>query len=128
MARYPKQIAFDHDTLLRTTKANGDNRCITWAADDSQITALGGGDFAGVGPGHSRLVRIRDGADDRDDVAGFPRFAPSVEGAGSFFTYGVLSLDGVLYAASARTQRSGWSPPFRGIKLLASSDNGRTWA
>jgi len=39
----------------------------------------------------------------------------------------VLSVDGILYSVVSKTPGPGWSGPFRGIKLLKSADNGKTW-
>jgi len=124
----PTGVRFRHDTLFRTPTGKGDNWCLTWAADDSQITAMCDGDWLGSHY-HSRLGRISGGPDgfDRADIIAFPNFAPSADGANSWFTYGVISIDGVIYAACSKTPGPRWSGPFRGVKLLRSADNGRSW-
>jgi len=39
-----------------------------------------------------------------------------------------VTVDGVLYATVSKTPGPRWSGPFRGLKLLMSPDNGKTWS
>ncbi len=122
----PVGVDFHQDTLFRLG-AHGDNWCITWAADDSQITSMCDGDWLDSGHGyHNHLFRILGGPDHftREDLPGFPDFSGK---EGSWFGYGIISVDGVLYSAVSKTPGTSWSGPFRGIKLLKSPDNGATW-
>ena len=124
--RVPIGITFHKDTLYRSD-GKGDNWCITWAADDSQVTSMCDGDWLGAGHGyHNHLYRIIGGPDTflREDIPGYPKFSG---GPGSWFGYGIVSVDGVLYSVVSKTPGGGWSGPFRGIKLLKSRDNGHTW-
>lgn len=75
---------------------------------------------------HNRLYRILGGPGDfrRAALPGYPDFSGE---EGSWFGYGIVSLDGVLYATPSKTPDTSWSGPFRGFKLLKSRDNGETW-
>lgn len=76
---------------------------------------------------HNHLYRISGGPADfaRHDLPGYPDFT---RGVGSWFGYGIISVDGALYVAISKTPDPGWSGPFRGVKLLKSTDNGATWS
>jgi hypothetical protein len=122
----PTGVIFHKDTLYRSD-GNGDNWCITWAADDSQVTSMDDGNWlSGDHSYHNHLYRIIGGPDDfqREGIPNYPRF---VSGTGSWFGYGIVSVDGILYSVISKTPANRWSGPFRGIKLLKSRDNGCTW-
>ena len=122
----PTGVHFDREHIYRSDN-RGDNWCITWAADGSQITSMCDGNWLGGERSyHNHLYRITEGPDDfsREDIPGYPQY---VWGTGSWFGYGMLSVNGVLYSAVSKTPANRWSGPFRGIKLLRSPDNGRTW-
>ena len=123
---HPTGVIFHRDTLYRSD-GHGDNWCITWAADDSQVTSMDDGNWLKGEHGyHNHLYRIIGGPDgfQRADIPGYPQFA---SGTGSWFGYGIVSVDGILYSVISKTPANRWSGPFRGIKLLKSSDNGHTW-
>ena len=125
-ATRPTGVIFHQDTLFRSDN-RGDNWCLTWAADGSQVTSMCDGNWlGGETQYHSHLYRILGGPDNftREDLPGYPRFA---WGTGSWFGYGIISVDGILYATISKTPRNRWSGPFRGLKLLKSSDNGQSW-
>lgn len=122
----PTGVEFHRDTLHRSD-GHGDNWCITWAADDSQVTSMDDGDWFGGGRTfHNHLYRILGGPDGftRQDIPAYPELSGET---GSWFGYGIVSVDGVLYSVISKTPGLRWSGPFRGIKLLRSMDNGRTW-
>jgi len=122
----PTDVVFHKDTLYRSDN-RGDNWCITWAADDSQVTSMCDGNWLGGKTSyHSHLYRILGGPDgfSRQDIPRYPQYAWKT---GSWFGYGIVSIDGVLYATVSKTPRDRWSGPFRGIKLLKSTDNGSSW-
>jgi hypothetical protein len=79
-----------------------------------------GGDY------HHHLYRIVGKPDSfqRFDIPNFPEFRDE---EGSWFGYGIISVDGILYSAVSKTPATSWSGPFLGIKLLKSSDNGNSW-
>lgn len=125
-AQQPTGITFHPDTLYRTD-ARGDNWCLTWAADDTQITSMDDGNWLGERTSyHNRLYRIRGDYDNftREDLPGYPSFD---WGKGSWFGYGIVAIDGALYSVISKTPRNSWSGPFRGIKILQSTDNAATW-
>ena len=122
----PIGVTFHTDTLYRS-ETRGDNWCITWAADGSQITSMDDGNWLGGKRGyHNHLYRIIGGPKNfiRKDIPAYPQF---FRGEGSWFGYGIVSVDGVLYSVISKTPQNAWSGPFRGIKLLKSKDNGNTW-
>ena len=127
MARqFPTGVIFHEDTLYRSD-ARGDNWCITWVADNSQITSMCDGDWLkGKHSYHNHLYRITGGPEgfSRTDIPNYPQF---VSGTGSWFGYGIVSVDSVIYSVVSKTPANRWSGPFRGIKLLKSTDNGNTW-
>ena len=127
--KVPTGIRFHKDTIFRTNGI-GDNWCITWAADNSQVTSMCDGNLLQVLRRkifyHNHLYRFIGEADgfSREDIPNYPQFAGE---QGSWFGYGIVSVDGILYSAVSKTPGTEWSGPFRGIKLLKSPDNGNTW-
>ena len=123
----PTGVTFHRDTLFRLG-SHGDNWCITWAADDSQVTSMDDGNWIESPDGgyHNHLYRILGGPNgfSRRDIPDYPAF---IRGQGGWFGYGIVSVDGALYSAASKTPRLRWSGPFRGVKLLKSDDNGQTW-
>jgi len=122
----PEGVVFRKDTLFRSDN-RGDNWCITWAADDSLVTSMCDGDWLGANHFyHNRLYRIVGGPESfvRGDLRDYPDLSGK---AGSWFGYGIVSVDGDLYSVISKTPGQSWSGPFRGIKLLKSPDNGKTW-
>lgn len=125
-ALVPTDVTFHKDTLFRSS-GRGDNWCLTWAADGAQVTSMCDGSWLGGETRfHTRLYRVLGGPDGFEvtDVPGYPSI---VQGRGSWFGYGVLSVNGVLYSAVSKTPGDWWSGPFRGFKLLRSDDEGQTW-
>jgi hypothetical protein len=124
----PVGVTFHTDTIFRLGQ-RGDNWCLTWAVDDSQVTNMDDGNWLDRKEGgyHNHLYRISGSSVDfeRHDLPGYPDFT---RGVGSWFGYGIVSVDGALYVAISKTPEMGWSGPFRGVKLLKSTDNGATWA
>jgi len=122
----PGGVVFHQDTLYRSD-GRGDNWCITWAADDSQVTSMDDGDWLSKGTEfHNHLYRVIGGPDGftRHDIRNYPRFFGK---EGSWFGYGVVSVDRALYSVVSKTPGTSWSGPFCGIKILKSIDNGETW-
>lgn len=124
----PRGIQFHHDTLRRVGY-RGDNFCLTWARDDSQITSMDDGLLIQNRDAeyHNHLYRIV-GDPQNFVLQDLPDYPDFTRGDGGWFGYGVISIDGVLYSAVSKTPELAWSGPFRGVKLLRSDDNGRTWA
>ncbi len=126
---HPVGVEFQKETLKRMG-ANGDNWCITWAKDGSQITSMCDGNWLKLdnpfGGFHNHLFRVKGDADNfqREDIPNYPDFSG---GEGSWFGYGIISVDDDLYSVISKTPGEKWSGPFTGIKLLKSSDNGDSW-
>jgi len=125
----PTGVTFHRDQISRVGN-RGDNWCITWAADGSQITSMDDGAWIkrpDATQFHNRLYRIRGGPDEftRQEVPAYPDYTM---GDGGWFGYGILSVKGSLYAAVSKTPDTYWSGPFPGVKLLRSDDNGHTWS
>lgn len=124
----PTDVTFHADTLFRSENA-GDNWHTTWAADGSLIASMCDGNWLGGHDGfHHHLYRALGGPDGFEvkDIPNYPAFIG--DGAESWFGYGIISVDGILYAFISKTPGdAGWDGPFRGMKLLASKDNGETW-
>lgn len=122
----PTGVKFCEETIRRIGK-EGDNWCTTWAADDSQYTSMCDGNWMwGEHWYHCHLYRIAGEADNLEieDVPNYPAFQST---EGSWFGFGILSVDGVLYSALSKTPLGRWSGPFRGFKLLVSRDDGASW-
>ena len=126
--RKPTGVIFHHESLRRTA-GHGDNWCMTWAANGSTVTSMCDGAWLPSAENfHNRLYRVTGGPEDfgRSELEGYPRFV--MGSRSSWFGYGIVSVDGVLYSAISKTPRDQWSGPFLGIKLLRSDDNGATWS
>ena len=122
----PTGIVFQSNTMRRV-EARGDNWCITWAADDSQIVSMDDGNWLrGPKAFSNHLYRLvgPHTAFEREDIPNYPEF---LYGARGWFGYGIVSVDGVLYSFVSKCPKNHWSGPFRGVKLLRSPDNGATW-
>jgi hypothetical protein len=128
----PKNVYFRSETLYRSD-GHGDTLCLTWADDDNQITAMCDGDWLSDAHRdekkrqyHNHLYRIKGDASnfDRLDIPAYPALR---SGEGGWFGYGIIAVDGDLYTAASKTPRLHWSGPFRGVKLLKSSDGGQNW-
>ena len=122
----PKDVEFKTNTLKRIGH-RGDNWCITWVEDGSQITSMCDGNWLYWSHRfHNHLYRIRGEADNfkREHIPGYPHF--SWDGQG-WFGYGIYAVNGNIYSMVSRTQSDRWSGPFRGMKMLKSPDNGQTW-
>ena len=127
----PNGVQFHKETLRRVGNS-GDNWCITWASDNSQITSLCDGVWLDDGKGyHNHLFRLTGEPDnfERENIIDYPYFN-GLEG--SWYGYGVLAVDGNIYSAASYTimqtePETSWTGPFQGVKLLKSPDNGKTW-
>jgi len=127
--KLPVGVEFQKETLKRMG-AGGDNWCITWAKDGSQIVSMCDGNWLRLenplGGFHNHLFRISGESNDfqREDIPNYPDFSGE---QGSWFGYGIVSVDHNIYSVISKTPWGSWSGPFRGIKLLKSADNGESW-
>jgi len=122
----PAGVKFKKETVKRMGE-NGDNWCITWASDGSQITSMDDGNWLDGKYGyHNHLYRITGEANDftRSDIPGYPQFISEGQG---WFGYGIYSINGNIYSMVSKTPGEDWDGPFRGIKMLKLPDNGKKW-
>ena len=125
----PVGVEFKKETLKRLG-SGGDNWCTTWAKDGSQVTSMCDGNWLMLdnphGGFHNHLFRITGESENfqREDIPNYPDFSGR---EGSWFGYGIVSVDDDLYSVISKTPGESWSGPFTGIKLLKSSDNGESW-
>ena len=125
----PISVEFQKETLKRLG-AGGDNWCITWVKDGSQITSMCDGNWLKLdnkyGGFHNHLFRVLGESNgfQREDIPIYPDFSG---GEGSWFGYGIVAVDDNVYSVVSKTPGESWSGPFTGIKLLKSSDNGNSW-
>ena len=126
--RVPVKVNLLKETLKRIGRA-GDNWCITWAKDGSQITNMCDGNWTGAQEPsfiHNNVYRITGQADsfEKSDILNYPDFSGE---EGSWFGYGIVAVGENVYSAISKTPGTSWSGPFTGIKILKSADNGETW-
>ena len=123
----PTTVQFHNETLERIG-VDGDNWCVTWAKDGSQITSMCDGSWLGDHYWHNHLYRMVDNADNFDisHISGYPEYFGGSDFPG-WFGYGVLAIDDTLYSMVSKTPGINWSGPFLGLKMLKSTDNGDSW-
>ena len=124
--KIPVGLELQVETLKRVGKS-GDNWCITWAEDGSQITSMDDGDWLESGtPYHNNAYKIIGDKDnfERQVISGYPKFTGAGDG---WFGFGICSVNGTVYSLVSRTPGESWGIPFTGLKMLKSSDNGKTW-
>jgi len=126
----PIGVEFRKETLKRLG-SSGDNWCLTWAKDGTQIVSMCDGNWLDIehplGGFHNHLYRVMGEANDfqREDIPSYPDFSGE---HGSWFGYGILAIDDDIYSVVSKTPDTTWSGPFTGIKLLKSEDNGSSWS
>ena len=124
----PIDVRFHHETLKRIG-IDGDNWCTTWAKDGSQITSMCDGNWLGDNNYyHNHLYRIVGEADSFSisHISAYPEYFGGNDYPG-WFGYGVVAIDDEIYSMVSKTPGLNWSGPFRGVKMLKSSDNGQSW-
>jgi len=124
----PLGVEFQKETLKRLG-SRGDNWCLTWAKDGSQVVSMCDGNWLDL-PNtdyHNHLYRLVGGPDDfqREDIPNYPDFSGA---QGSWFGYGIVAVDDAIDSVASKTPGTSWSEPFTGIKLLKSIDNGDSWS
>ena len=129
----PTGVTIDYSRIYRNT-LNGDNYHVTWADDGylyvnqddgSPKQELGGE----VGRSFNNRVWRMLGNKDSVDFEYLPNY-PFYDWAGTWYAYGILSIDGILYSfitSSGPENARFHKPPFNGTKLLYSIDHGNTW-
>ncbi|NND08355.1 MAG: DUF4185 domain-containing protein [Saprospiraceae bacterium] len=126
LTKHPQGVEFRKETLKRLG-GRGDNWCITWTKDGSQIISMDDGDWLIEKTRfHNRLYRLEGTSKDfkPTPITQYPEFVRAGHG---WFGYGIYAIGDELYSAVSKTPKLDWSGPFRGIKLLKSDDNGQSW-
>lgn len=133
-ARIPTGVAIDYSQVHRNTLV-GDNYHVTWADDGYLYINQDDGDpkqeLGGeVGRYFNNRVWRMTGDPDDVDFEYLPNY-PYYEKSGKWYAYGIVALDGVLYtfvtASGGPTKSTFHHAPFRGTKLLYSTNHGDTW-
>ncbi len=122
----PSGVNFKLETLKRIG-IDGDNWCITWLKDGSQMTSMDDGNWLNRDVMYHHIVyRIIGDAEDftREDIPSYPQFTWAGEG---WFGYGIYAVNGNIYSMVSKTPGGNWDGPFRGMKMLKSPDNGQNW-
>ncbi len=126
-------VSFYKETLRRvgTGGVAGDNWCVTWANDDSQIISMDDGSWLDpTGSYHNRLYKITGSSDFRhnSDVTEIENYPYFRDGGGErgWYGYGVVSIGNTLYTTLSLTPNTKFNP-FIGVKILKSPDNGENW-
>ncbi len=129
-------VHFYKETLRRVggSGETGDNWCVTWAKDGSQITSMDDGSWLDpMGSYHNRLYRISGDSDfnhnkDVSDVANYPGFLNNVGESNEpgWYGYGVVSIGETIYSMVSLTSGTKFGP-FLGVKMVKSPDNGERW-
>lgn len=123
----PVGVEFQTETIRRVG-LSGDNFCLTWSTDGNQITSMDDGNWLrDTTHYHNRLYRLSGtpGHFTIKDIEGYPDFFHHTNS--SWFGYGIISVEGIIYSAISKTPIDWWSGPFLGVKLLKSYDNGVSW-
>ncbi len=126
-------VHFYKETLRRVGSGGvaGDNWCVTWANDDSQIINMDDGSWLDPdGSFHNRLYKITGSSDfnhnaDVTEIDNYPFFRDG-GGERGWYGYGIVSIGDTIYTAVSLTPNTKFNP-FIGVKILKSPDNGTSW-
>ena len=133
--RLPVGVEFKNETLRRVDNAGfGDNWTVTWTADGNQMTSMSDGawdpNWAVEGKTfHNMTYRIQGEPESftRSRVRGYPEFLYGDEDEPGWFGYGIVAIDDTIYSMVTKTPSVTFNGPFRGVKMLKSTDNGLSW-
>ncbi|MCH8042339.1 MAG: DUF4185 domain-containing protein [Planctomycetes bacterium] len=122
-----RDVSFDFSTLRRLAPGS-DNWPITWADDDHQYTSWGdGGGFGGTnerGRASLGFARVEGSSKNHRGINIWGGHRPAVPARFGGKSYGILSVDGVLYAWWGRGSGAEFVAETR---VLRSTDRGKTW-
>ncbi len=116
---------------LRRVGSPGDNWCVTWTVDDSQMISMDDGSWVDpAGSYHNRLYKVIGSTDfnhnrDVSEVTAYPFFRDHGVERG-WYGYGIVSIGHTIYTAVSLTPNTKFNP-FLGVKILKSPDNGESW-
>jgi hypothetical protein len=124
---YPVGVTFHEETLTRKG-VRGDNWCQTWASDGNMYTMMDDGNGWWEGPQSGSLcLQIR--GDEGFTAADVKRMPGWPENAfnSSFYAYGTVSVDGVIYVWLWKSETKTWYRRPIANRLLYSPDLGQTF-
>ena len=133
-AKVPIGVSIDYSQVYRNS-LTGDNYHVTWADDGYMYANQDDGDpMFKLGGNEGRYFNNRTwrmtGTPDSVGFEYLPNY-PYYEKGGNWYSYGIVSIDGILYSfitAGGGPENSRYHhPPFKGTKLLYSTDHGNTW-
>ena len=131
VVKIPNRVELNTDSIARIAQyTHGDNWSVTWTADDNQMTSMSDGSWTLENPiFHNMAYRIEGGVDDfvQSKVLGYPEFLYGDEDEPGWFGYGIVAIDETIYSMVTKTPGTTFQGPFRGIKMLKSTDNGDSW-
>ena len=132
--KVPTGVTFQNKIMRESIR--GDNWCTTWGADGNLYTSMCDGygwDSTRTKEIHSEVLKISGGFDNvfGEAVSGYPvdfnvvdktdRYMPY------FFGYGIVSVKGTIYQFLSRQNATNFMPPFQGVNIISTPDNGKTW-
>jgi hypothetical protein len=132
--KVPDSVEIDYSKVFRNT-LYGDNYHVTWADDGYMYVNQDDGDpkqelGGDTGRYFNNRVWRMTGNPDSVDFEYLPNY-PYYEEGGKWYAYGIISVDSILYTfitLSGGPEKSRYHhAPFRGTKLLYSTDHGNTW-
>ncbi len=126
-------VHFYKETIRRVGRGpQGDNWCVTWASDDTQLINMDDGSWLDRhGSFHNRLYKITGASDfdynsDVTEINNYPIFNDGGNERG-WYGYGIVSIGDTIYTAVSLTPNTKFNP-FIGVKILKSPDNGKSWS
>ncbi len=124
---YPVGVTFHEETLTRKG-VRGDNWCQTWASDGNIYTMMDDGNGWWEGPQSGSLC-LQIGGDEGFTAADVKRMPGWPENAfnSSFYAYGTVSVDGVIYVWLWKSETKTWYRRPIANRLLYSPDLGQTF-
>jgi len=124
---YPVGVTFHEETLTRKG-VRGDNWCQTWASDGNIYTMMddGNGWWEGPQSGSLCLQIAGDEGFTAADVKRMPGWPQNAFNS-SFYAYGTVSVDGVIYVWLWKSETKTWYRRPIANRLLYSPDLGQTF-
>ena len=126
-ANVPIGVEFREETLTRKG-VRGDNWCQTWASDGNIYTMMDDGNGWREGPQSGSLCLQIAGDEDftASDVKSMPGWPKNAFNS-SFYAYGTVSVDGVIYVWLWKSETKTWYRRPIANRLLYSPDLGQTF-
>ena len=134
--KIPNGVKFNIESIYRPDKDSaGDNWCLTWTSDGDQMTSMSDGAWIPEGRiFHNMAYQIQGEADDftRSKVSGYPEFIfgdedSRIANEPGWYGYGIVAIEETIYSMVSKVPSVTFDGPFRGVKMLKSTDNGDSW-